>query len=245
MYTPINNSVYCSAVAGAIAGMAIAGTQPESADIAVYDRLSQFATIFAQEFDTVWNSSAPVDTLTANAIVTSSFGFWSSRNPTTIDLALGLNPLTYEKNVRALVALIRSGVFETAAQGITPSPIGGTYSFRTQTPDNTPFQTLAVTPHLPDNSNSVIIATVVGKQPGQAEAIFAQLTYGFYRNLGSAVQQEGNGHDVIEGTLNIGATTFQITASPDSFGLQIRVSPSINDVIDWFTTFQLITLTDA
>jgi hypothetical protein len=250
MYTPINNSVYCSAVAGAVAGMAVAGNQPESADIVVYDQLAQVATIFAQEFDTVWNSADAVNVLTSNSIVTSVFGFWSARNPTTIDPLLALNPLTYEKNVKALIALIRSGVFEVTAQGITPDPIASGFSsvftFRTQTPDNTPFQTIAATPPLPDNSNSVILATVIGKQPGQAEAIFAQLTYGFYRNLGSDVQQEGNGHTIQEGTMNIGGTSFQITAtSPVATGLQIRVSPSINSPIDWLTTFQLITLTGA
>jgi hypothetical protein len=117
-YDPTNLTVYSLAYAGAQAGF-IAGRAISSTNPLDYADMNVAAGIWAQEFDTLWDSSAAIDEVQAMGIALQSYAVWESRSPT-IATATQVAPL-----VNAILTNIAEAETLLALQGITP-PTWGT-----------------------------------------------------------------------------------------------------------------------
>jgi len=118
-YLPINSDVYALAFQGSQSGLSDFGLGNSSASYNPYSTLSQ---LWAQAFDTAWNSAVKLNEVQAIGILDGSYKFWLGVNSTVLvgQTALTLAPLT-----TPIIASIASSVANFAGQSITPPIWGG------------------------------------------------------------------------------------------------------------------------
>jgi hypothetical protein len=132
-YAPINIPAYVAAYSGAISGMAVSGwiTDPKSADYAL---VTAIAGAFAQEFDTVWNNAAALNSLEVSAITQIAAEDFSKRGPGPLSSVVFATPSNWSQAAVACAALVLQSDAYFAGQAITPPPTGsGLTSFNGRT----------------------------------------------------------------------------------------------------------------
>lgn len=133
MYTPNNAFVYCAAYAGAIAAMTASDRLPPDIAISQYAGIVQVAGAYAQEFDTLWGSSA-TDQLELDCIEESSTMVWLNRSPLPVTQE-SVVPGAYLDLCAGIIIIVESMDIYVRGQGITPPPIAeGGPDFSAQVP---------------------------------------------------------------------------------------------------------------
>jgi hypothetical protein len=104
---PINTSAFICAQAGALAGMAVTGwvTDPTEGD---YQNVVLIATAFATAFDSVWDSTEPLDLLEQQLITAVCQQQLSLRGPGPLANPVYQNPSNWLAAAQGCVALIQA-----------------------------------------------------------------------------------------------------------------------------------------
>ena len=123
-YTPINTAAFTAAYAGAIAGMAVSGwiTDQTSADYAL---VTDIAGAFAESFDTIWDSSAPLNDLELAAITAIVQTDFNGRGPGPWADPQFQKVSNWNQAAGACIALVLESDIWFAGQGIVPPIPGG------------------------------------------------------------------------------------------------------------------------
>jgi hypothetical protein len=87
MYVPINVPVYNAAYLGFYAGIVAAGRNTTDPVVADYAAMAAAAGVWAQEFDTQWDSATTADGLQIPLIWQESYGVWEGRNTQSLTLS--------------------------------------------------------------------------------------------------------------------------------------------------------------
>ena len=112
-YTPINLEVYTQAFDGAMAGL-VGGRSPLLSYAA---EPAMVAAVWAQELDTIWDSSSAINEVEAELILLGSYAAMDGRSASsTYTAAQAAPPIT------ALLGNIVNALIELADMGITPNP---------------------------------------------------------------------------------------------------------------------------
>ncbi len=134
-YTPISVDVYLAAYSGLLAGAGVGGRFISSNLAADYSHVNKIADAFGQEFDTLYNKSAPTS-FQIEEIALASEEFWTNRLPampqvTPIIIGVTPNPgvylpSTYQADCLAIIAMLTQADAQIASQGIiSPTPATG------------------------------------------------------------------------------------------------------------------------
>jgi len=118
-YTPINIGVYVAAYSGAIAGMTTSGWLTDS-NQSDYALVTSIASSYAQEFDTVWNNSATLNTLEQQCITAIVSNIFIGRAPGPLNDPIFQTPSNWTINVTACKAIVLESDAFFASQGIVP-----------------------------------------------------------------------------------------------------------------------------
>ncbi len=110
-YSPLNTNVFIAALAGALAGIAVAGRQISDTTAADYAPQVNAAGAYAQSFDTAWGVTAP-STLAIQCIQEESEAVWADRFPGSV------TPAFYTPICNALIATITQAGTYVTGQGI-------------------------------------------------------------------------------------------------------------------------------
>ncbi len=121
-YSPLNTNVFIAALAGALAGIAVAGRQISDTTAADYAPQVNAAGAFAQAFDTAWGVTAP-STLAIQCIQEESEAVWADRSPAST------TPAFYTPLCNAMIATITQATVYAAAQGVPIPQAGGIATF--------------------------------------------------------------------------------------------------------------------
>jgi hypothetical protein len=115
-YTPNSSNLYTAVYSGALAGIGASDKTLTSDDPTSYAGPAEVAGAFAQEFDTLWGSTAITD-LVLQCAQEASYAFWAHRCPAPV--APFLDPDTYVSECAALIAMIQRAQAFFLAEGIT------------------------------------------------------------------------------------------------------------------------------
>lgn len=167
-YTPLNVQTFVAAMSGSLAGIGIGERPITSTNPTDYNGLALSAFAYAQEFDTLWGSSAP-DELEWGAILTASQGYWQSRDKESH------TPSHYAAECAAIIAAIREGDAVAIAGGVTPpawpptgsdgtvTTVTATAPIRvTATPTTTPNIALTPPAYIWEDNAAVVNPTIAG-----------------------------------------------------------------------------------
>jgi hypothetical protein len=121
MYVPNNLDMFLAAYCGALSGMGASDRNPQnpSATAPVNVDVAGIAGAFAERFDTVWGLQV-TNSYQIRQAESLCQDVWETRGPSTLAGPNLLLPLTFDKLVRAIIALITAGGNFLAGQGITP-----------------------------------------------------------------------------------------------------------------------------
>jgi hypothetical protein len=121
-YIVQNPNVFTAAFSGALAGMGVSGRVNVDANSARYAGLVAVANAFAEEMDTLWGATS-VATLEVETFQEASESLWQGRAP--IPSGITLNPLTWQAECQAIIAIVEEALAWYASQGYPNPPIGG------------------------------------------------------------------------------------------------------------------------
>jgi hypothetical protein len=125
MTTPINLNGYLAALAGATAGMGVAGWITDS-NPSTYTLTISIATAFAQAFDQAWNNSTILDILEQQAITAVVTQEFIDRAPGPLSNPVYQEVSNWAEAAGACVALIQKMDSATRLAGIIPPSVPNT-----------------------------------------------------------------------------------------------------------------------
>jgi hypothetical protein len=122
-YTVKNANVFTAAFSGALAGILVSGKMPTGGNPLSYTTAMNVVGAFAQQLDTVWGSVAAAS-LELQSIEEASESLFQNRAP--VANASTTNPLTWDKECRAIIAMVQAAEAYYSANSLpNPSAAGG------------------------------------------------------------------------------------------------------------------------
>jgi hypothetical protein len=122
MYIVQNPNVFTAAFSGALAGMGVSGRVNSDPNPSRYSGLIAVANAFAEQMDTLWGATS-VGALEVETIEEASESVWQNRAP--IASVVTLNPLTWQAECQAIIAIVQEALVWYLSQGYPNPPIGG------------------------------------------------------------------------------------------------------------------------